>query len=71
MLPSRNGRAIASILSFLSVIALGPSLAARSQDLPPLSYVCPMAQDADVIADKPGTCPRCGMTLRPVRLDSA
>jgi len=26
-------------------------------------YVCPM--DADVTSDKPGTCPKCGMALRP------
>ncbi len=24
-------------------------------------YTCPM--DPDVITDKPGTCPKCGMTL--------
>lgn len=28
----------------------------------PLDYVCPM--DADIRSDKPGVCPRCGMTLR-------
>src|SRR5262245_13428291 len=26
-------------------------------------YVCPM--DADVSSNKPGTCPKCGMALRP------
>jgi hypothetical protein len=25
------------------------------------TFVCPM--DADVTSDKPGTCPKCGMTL--------
>ncbi len=28
----------------------------------PLDYVCPM--DPDIRSDKPGVCPRCGMTLR-------
>jgi hypothetical protein len=29
-----------------------------------------MPQDADVVEDKPGVCPKCGMKLEPVRLDS-
>lgn len=46
------------------------SKASAKDNLPPLSYVCPMPQDADIIEDKPGKCPRCGMTLEPIRLVS-
>jgi len=42
---------------------------AAQQDLPPVSYVCPM--DAEVLQDQPGTCPICKMTLEPVRIDTA
>jgi hypothetical protein len=37
--------------------------------LPPISYTCPM--DPDIVEDKPGACPRCRMTLEPIRLDTA
>jgi len=30
-----------------------------------IKYVCPMKEDADVVMDKPGKCPKCGMKLVP------
>ena len=39
------------------------------EQLPPVSYICPM--DAEVVDDKPGRCPICRMDLEPVRLDLA
>lgn len=50
-------------------IAPAPGRETARANLPPLSYTCPM--DPDVVEGKPGVCPRCGMTLEPVRLDSA
>ena len=40
------------------------------KQIPPVSYVCPMAQDAEVVEDTPGKCRKCGMQLVPARLDS-
>lgn len=32
-------------------------------DMPAKLYTCPMAEHADVVSDKPGTCPKCDMKL--------
>ena len=29
----------------------------------PRQYTCPMKEHSDVIQDKPGNCPKCGMKL--------
>src|SRR5215831_10294665 len=58
--------------SVLLVQAQAPkqSAASAQQKLPPLSYVCPMVQDAEVVEDKPGLCRKCKMQLVPIRLHS-
>ena len=34
-----------------------------SRMLPQKLYTCPMDSHADVVSDKPGKCPKCGMDL--------
>jgi hypothetical protein len=42
-----------------------------ADDLPPVSYMCPMLKDAEVLLDHAGKCPKCGMELKPVRVVKA
>lgn len=39
--------------------------------LAPVSYVCPMVEHSDVVEERAGKCPRCGMALVPVRISLA
>lgn len=66
------GLAVAALaLVFSPVTHAGQArTTASAQKLPPLSYICLMPGDEDVIEDKPGSCPKCKMDLVPVRLDA-
>lgn len=61
----------AALVSQVPELPWHEHLHAAQQELPPISYVCPMASDAEVVDTKPGKCPLCGMQLEPVRLDTA
>lgn len=57
-----------TLTSVATLLLLGLQVPAQEQ-LPPVSYVCPM--DADIVETGPGRCPTCKMDLEPVRLDLA
>jgi heavy metal-binding protein len=46
--------------------AIAPAQKPPATPIPPVSWSCPM--HAEVVDDKPGKCPICGMALQPVRL---
>jgi hypothetical protein len=62
-------RTVLLVFVFASVVAL-QSVWAQQPKLPPVSYICPMPGDEDVIEDKAGSCPKCGMELEGIRLDT-
>jgi RND family efflux transporter MFP subunit len=43
--------------------AVQPEPGKAAEPTPPKLYTCPMAEDADVVSDKPGTCSKCEMKL--------
>jgi len=49
---------VVTVLAFNLSIADNPSL--QKEDV---YYTCPMSEHADVVMDKPGKCPKCGMNL--------
>ncbi len=50
----------------LGVAALGVTGCNKSEQNPSghtHQYICPMKEHSDVLQDKPGNCPKCGMKL--------
>src|SRR5438477_4258979 len=51
--------------------AQAPKATQPAQQKMPVSYVCTMPGDEDVVEGKPGICPKCKMVLQPVRIEQA
>jgi hypothetical protein len=64
-------RAKGFLFCLLSALFAGCSSSQPPEDLPGVSYMCPMLKDADVLEDHAGKCPKCGMELKPVRVVKA
>ena len=58
----RCGMTLIPVMTRPSPAAM-PGKNASAMGLPDKLYTCPMAEHADVVSDKPGVCPKCGMTL--------
>lgn len=54
---------LAAVCIFFAASWLSKPKSAAPATQPGAVYICPMASDADVISDKPGQCPKCGMDL--------
>src|SRR6185436_18937208 len=60
-----------ALLAGVAGLFAGCSSSQPSDDLPAVSYMCPMLKDADVLEGHAGKCPKCGMELKPVRVVKA
>ena len=66
----RPGKCPLCAMTLIPVVASPPVPAGATGQLetksdPATLYTCPMASHADVVADKPGDCPKCAMALVP------
>ena len=68
----KPGKCVKCGMTLIPVMSPPPSARAETNQAPvaktvaaPALYTCPMAAHADVVADKPGKCPKCEMGLVP------
>jgi hypothetical protein len=61
---------VAAVTSSVAPAAQTKATSAAQQKMP-VSYVCTMPGDEDVVEDKPGSCPKCKMELQAVRIEQA
>jgi hypothetical protein len=54
---------VANLVSAEQLRADGIEVAAPQKSSAPVTYTCPM--HPEIMQDKPGKCPKCGMTLQP------